>query len=313
MEIVFENADGEGHPWVQCPADEIQLAIDLGSSTIEIVDDRVEELVLPPCKTGHDIVCLTPRLHSLDGLHGWPNLWSLTLSGTQISSLAPFAGLSRLISIHLDHLTLCDLSPLLALPRLNTLSLQGSIVHNWEVLSQLRLLAHLHASWSNLDSLAVVSQPFLYGLRASGTRVKDLANLGDNVNIRSLSLSACKMKSLEGLAKMPCLKSLTMREALCDDFSALVDAVSLESLEVAGSTFNDVSMLKDCLELTDVSVRGCSVTGWASLIGSRPMWLEARPGCIPKETRRLLEASGHIVRERQYPNRSDGPRTRPEW
>jgi len=312
VRIVFRRQDGTCR-WVRCLGSELQEAINLGPSTVEIVDGTVEEISLPPSTTGTDLRCLTPNLRAIDGFHGWPNLTCLILSSTKVSSLATIAGHARLRSLELDGLTLRDLSPLLYIRRLGELSVQGSTVYGWGTLSQLRLLHTLNASWSNLNSLSEISQPFLQTVYAAGSRICDLDNLGDQVNIQELSLSACEMKSLAGVEKMPCLRDLWMREALCDDFTAIVGALSLVSLEVAGSSFRDVSFLKECLSLYNVSVRGCSVEGWESLIGSRGMRFETPRGSMSRATRRLLEASGHTVWERKYPNRSDGSRTRVGW
>lgn len=177
---------------------------------------------------------------------------------------------------------------------------------DWQPLAEMRLLGALSASWSNLVRLNEVVQPLLGSVGAAGSGVRDLSNLGSNTNISSLSLSACSIETLSGLDQAPRLDDLTLREVYCNDFSGLIQAPNLRKLELAGSNFQDISLLARCPALKQVSVRGCTVFGWEEL-------LDAPPRSIDKKMIKALEAAGHVVRERLYPNRTDPPRTNPGW
>ncbi|MBI4612860.1 MAG: AAA family ATPase, partial [Planctomycetes bacterium] len=146
------------------------------------------------------------------------------LARTQVSDLAPLAGLSSLQGLDLTATEVCDLGPLARLSSLRRLDIEASEV-------------------SDLAPLAKLSS--LQKLRFAGTPVSDLAPLAGLSSLRRLDLSGTEASDLAPLAGLSSLQRLDLEGTQVSDLAPLTGLSSLELVDLRGTQVSDLGPVEN--------------------------------------------------------------------
>ncbi len=154
------------------------------------------------------------------------NLKTLSLRNTQVVSLAPLAGLSKLETLDLNvepHTGMPGRKGFEALRRLKSLK-QFDIRVAEPLADQLKDLQNLkgmaiYGPFSDVCSLAGLKQ--LTSLRLVKSGIRDISCLKDLKELVDITLSGNPIKSIAELAPLPMLMNLSIQDTLIEDLSAL--------------------------------------------------------------------------------------------
>ena len=202
------------------------------------------------------------RLPSLDGIHHFPRLTSLTLSDCdQLRDLSPLVGLPQLIFLAISRcsqLSVLDLKGLTQLTSLNVSDCSQLSRVSLSDLAQLNLLNLSHCSLLSSISLAGLMQ--LTSLSLSGcSQLRNISPLTDLTHMTSLDLSGCSQLGSITLAGLTELTSLDL--SYCSELStlSLTGLTQLNSLSLSHcSRLSDLTSLSGLTELTSLDLSYCS-------------------------------------------------------
>lgn len=83
IEVVFEDADGRGNPWIRCSAAELPEALERHPNAGSLADDAIEQMKLPSGGNVRHLELETPNLRSMSGLDSWQELLVLKMNDTR--------------------------------------------------------------------------------------------------------------------------------------------------------------------------------------------------------------------------------------
>jgi hypothetical protein len=215
-------------------------------------------------------------IKSLAGLECAVNLTTLTIDGTQVSDLAPLAGLHSLRRLSVNDSQVSNLSPLsglrllrnldvmksqvsdvgplAGLSELGTLDLSSNRIADLRPLSELTSLRNLTlvdnqitddilrtsfapSGWSNLSGFT--------RLDLGNNRITDLQPLARLANLQALDVAYNQITDASPLASLANLSMLDLANNQMDSLKSIVNLVNLSSL---GLTYNNIEVLDPLLD-----------------------------------------------------------------
>ena len=124
-------------------------------------------------------------------------------AGTQVTDLAPLAGLTALQTLNVSRTQVADLAPLAGLTALQTLDVSGTQVTDLAPLAGLTALQTLDVSGTQVTDLApLAGLTALQTLDVSGTQVTDLAPLAGLTALQTLDVSGTQVTDLSPLRSL---------------------------------------------------------------------------------------------------------------
>ncbi len=127
----------------------------------------------------------------------------LDLTGTEVSDIAPLAGLAALQSLNLMNTKVSDVAPLAGLAALQSLDLMNTQVSDVAPLAGLAALRSLHLMNTQVGDVApLAGLTALQSLYLTGTRVSDVAPLARLTALKQLDLRGTRVRDISGLAHM---------------------------------------------------------------------------------------------------------------
>ena len=226
-------------------------------------------------------------------LSTFTKLESLNLGGTNISNVAPLAGLVDLKILIVRYTGVANIALLSRLVKLEALDLD----HCWGLADikpiagfvKLKRLGLKHTSVTTIEALAGLVE--LEALRISDMGVTDITPLAGLVKLTDLSLNHCKdltdvtplaglvklthvnlmhtsVTTIEPLAGLVQLKMLKIRMTGVTNVTHLAGLVKLEDLDLAYCRdLTDITPLAGLVKLKSLSLSGTEVTQIAPLAG----------------------------------------------
>ncbi len=189
---------------------------------------------------------------SLEDLHYFTGLSSLTIHNTYGSDLSVLTGLSRLKSLTLSgcSLTSEDLEAIGACTQLETLKLSGCGLSNLAPLENLTNLKNLDLSDNSINNLTPISGlTQLESLLLNSNALTSASALSKMVNLQVLNLSHNVLKSLSPLFNCVSMRELDVSH---NSLTSLVGMDQMSALEVFNGSYNevtDVDLLSVCAKL----------------------------------------------------------------
>ncbi len=180
--------------------------------------------------------CIHSQLTSLAPLAGMVNLESLAFNENNISDLSPLAGLTDLRSLILHDNEISDISPLAGLSKLEMLDLHANQISSASAVSGLTSLETLILEGNQISDISPLSG--LNGLRALRlgiNEISDLSPLSGLSNLETLSVYANQISDLSPLSSLSGLTSLQLSGNLISDIAALASLTSLGYLDLANN------------------------------------------------------------------------------
>ena len=216
----------EEHSWEQLYEEWIQMPQPYGGVEVLAIIREARDL------NSTELSLWNSNITNLAPLAGLDNLEQLGLSYNQITDLSPLAGMTNLRTLIMEDNEIVDLSPLSGLTNLTTLKL----THNQ--ISDLTPLAGL----TNLQELSV------------GNRIEDLSSLAGLKNLVSLTLSDNVVSDVSPLAKLGNLTHLYLSSNQISDPSPLIGLSNLWYLRLQENSIMDSQkeMLEAALPFTNV-------------------------------------------------------------
>lgn len=206
------------------------------------------------------------QITDLAPLAGLTGLRSLNLSNTQITELATLAGITRLQSLWLSSTRILDLAPLVRMTGLRILDLSGTLVTDLAPLAGMTGLQSLYLHNTQITDLApLVRMTGLQSLTLSNTPITDLAPLKGMTELQRLTLSKSQITDLAPLAGLSGLQSLYLQNTKITDLAPLamlkglrelwIDSTSITDLRpVAGLKMLGTSLLSDTEQTVSMTV-----------------------------------------------------------
>ena len=178
-------------------------------------------------------------------LSALPSLENLTLSDNPVTDLSPLSGLENCRHLFVDRtgVSYRDVQNLPYFGSLQSLGLGGLGVEDVSALAALPLRS------LNLDGNVVTDLSPLSGLSGltflsmADTRLTDIGQLADLVNLVVLNLGGNRFADVSALAAMTELRTLHLQDNGIDDIGPLAELVKLENLRLGGNRIAGVSAL----------------------------------------------------------------------
>ncbi len=162
-------------------------------------------------------------IDSFEGLEYAVNLETINLTSTQVTDLAPLAGLTKLTSITMRS-PVSDISPLAGLTALKSLSLSTT------------------PDFSDLTPLAGLTSLERLTFKGSSS-ISDLTPLSNLVNLELISIESGKVTNASAIAALPSLTTLFLQGSPLTNIQALVNGGAIGDNDI-------VELTADALDLT---------------------------------------------------------------
>ena len=213
--------------------------------------------------------CRATRDEELDlsdlGLEEFPDevrdlswLRRLDCSNTQVSDLAPLAGLSSLQELGCSDTQVSDLAPLAGLSSLKRLGCSGTQVSDLAPLAGLSNLQRLYCLRTQVSDLApLAGLSSLQRLYCWDTPVSDLAPLAGLSSLQRLDCWDTPVSDLAPLAGLSSLQRLDCWDTPVSDLAPLAGLSGLQWLNCSGTQVSDLAPLAG---LSDLQLLNCSRT-----------------------------------------------------
>ena len=176
----------------------------------------------PADMKGLDALIAEHDIQRLKGLEHAVNLRGLTIDRSEISDLAPLAGLENLQVLRLNYNRITDISPLSGLVNLQRLQL-----HNNQIV--------------DISPLAGLIE--LRDLRMKSNEVVDITPLSGLVNLQYLEIQDNQISDVTPLQGLVNLEVLSLAENQISDITPLQGLVNLEVLSLEGNPITDFTPL----------------------------------------------------------------------
>ncbi len=219
--------------------------------TLTITDSTADGLESLEGLSHLHTLCITDSSISsadLETIAALPALKKLTLSGCNISTLAPLSRKDSLTYLDLSNNSIQDLSPLQFLTKIDYLDLSHNAVTSLNDISNLTALKTLDVSYNALSSIAPIAGcAALENLYIHNNTITDLSGAENWKALKLLNASFNSLTDVSALGTCPSLEELDISNNQLTDISSLV---TLTRMQVFNFAWNQVTALpawgKDC-------------------------------------------------------------------
>jgi Leucine-rich repeat (LRR) protein len=221
------------------------------------------------------------QVSNLAPLAGLTGLQDLRLNDTQVSDLAPLTGLTGLMTLSFDNTQVSDLTPLSGITWLQMLSLENTPVRDLAPLqrfTELRSLSFGRTQIGDLDPLRGLTG--LKNLRLESTPVSDLAALQELTELQGLWFHNTQVNDLSPLQRLTGLLGLWFNSTKVTDLTPLATMRGLQYLSLRNTQVSDLSPLKGMAGLQTLQFGRTPVVDLAPLAGLKglhDLWLDNTP------------------------------------
>ena len=190
-----------------------------------------------------------------------PQLQSLNISGVRAKLLAPLRNLQNLRELIVVSRNVSDLSVVSELHQLEKIFIDNTRLSNLDFLRPLKKLVYLHFDQATelKDIAALGEQLQLQELVLGGYKTKDVTVIKNLKNLKVLSLTSDNLTNLDFLQDLKQLEDIAIRGKQVD-LSVLVNFGKLKSLHVEHSGVQDIAALKGLSELEEVYLGDNKIT-----------------------------------------------------
>ena len=210
--------------------------------------------------------------HSLEmlppGLAELKHLQRLILDETQISDLAPLAGLTALEHLSLDNTLVSDLAPLAGVMDFDAIEAFGDIPS----LEGLQKLTVLRLNQTRVSDITPIGH--LKGLEIlwlDDTQVFDLAALSGLANLKELWVGNTQVRDLSPLAGLDMFEALGLDKTLVSDLAPLAGLTKLKVLLLNNIEVRDLAPLRELTGLQSLRLDNTQVLDLRPLIRLRKL------------------------------------------
>ncbi len=184
-------------------------------------------------------------IQRLKGLEHAVNLRGLFVIRSEVSDLAPLAGLENLQVLKLNYNRITDISPLSGLVNLQRLEL-----HNNQI----------------VDISPLAGLIGLQDLRMKSNEVVDISPLSGLVNLQCLKLHDNQISDITPLVGLIGLQELRLGSSLISDLTPLVNLQNLRVLSLQGDQISDVSPLAELVGLQELILENNAISDFTPLV-----------------------------------------------
>ncbi len=200
------------------------------------------------------------------------SLTSLTLSGDNLTNVAPLSSLGGLVFLDLSDNSISDLYPLSTLHELKTLYLDNNPITDFSplyALSQLEMLS-IRGIGITSEQLAALSESLPNCAIHSETAAETVSEvtvgaLSFKTDAEELDLSNMGISDLSALTACRGLKRLDLTGNSISDLTPLMDLPALEWLSIKDNLVTDLRPLMGLSSLRYINAEGNGITGTAAL------------------------------------------------
>ncbi|OQX09932.1 MAG: hypothetical protein BWK73_21590, partial [Thiothrix lacustris] len=180
-----------------------------------------------------------------------PNLRTLDLSHTSLTSISALAGLTQLTSLDLSSNNINSISPLSGMKQLRTLNLGFNDISDISILSNMSNVQELYLDANKISSIAALSnKTALLKLYLDDNQITSIAALAPLVNLTHLGLSYNQLNSISALLNLKKLQVLALEANNLSNVSALAGLTNLQALYARGNQLTDVGALTQLVNVT---------------------------------------------------------------
>jgi internalin A len=215
------------------------------------------------------LTCSYSQVSNLAPLAGLVALQRLDCSRTQVSDLAPLSGLVALQQLSCSYTRgVSDLAPLSGLTALQQLDCGGTQVSDLAPLSGLTGLQRLDCSSTQVSDLAPLSGlTALQRLDCGYTQVGDLAPLSGLTALQRLDCGYTQVGDLAPLSGLTALQRLNCNSTEVSDLAPLSGLTALQQLDCNRTQVSDLAPLSGLTALQQLSCSYTQVSDLAPLSG----------------------------------------------
>jgi Leucine-rich repeat (LRR) protein len=206
------------------------------------------------------------QITNLESLGNLTSLQQLVLSGTQITNLEPLGNLTSLQQLDLSGTQITDFKPLGNLTSLQQLDLSGTQITDFEPLGNLTSLQQLSLSHTQITDFEPLSNlTSLQQLDLSDTQITDLEPLSNLTSLQQLDLSGTQIADLEPLGNLTSLQQLRLFNTQITDLEPLGNLTSLQQLRLFNTQITDLEPLGNLTSLQQLDLSGTQITDFEPL------------------------------------------------
>jgi len=221
---------------------------------------------------------IASQVTDLAPLAGLTDVRELYLDGVAAADLTPLAGLAGLQTLWLNRTAVADLTPLASLTGLRTLCLNTTKVADLTPLAGLAGLQRLYLQNTRVADLTpLAGLASLQNLWLNNTTVADLTPLAGLTGLRSLWLNNTKVADLTTLARLAGLQRLYLENTRVADLTLLAGLAGLQTLWLSNTTVADLTPLAGLTGLRSLwlsSTKVADLTPLARLAGLQRLYLQ---------------------------------------
>ena len=221
------------------------------------------QAAMPACRIFSDSVVEEARPISLGGTVFTEDVEALDLSYRDITDLGKLSYCLQLKDLNLTGNPIASLTTLSGLPKLTILNLQGTGLHDEDLLflATLHKLTYLDLRYNpalsaeGLDGLAsvlkgcqIIHDDVFYTVELGGVKLKS--------DMTEVDLTGRGLNDLHGLDKFVRLRRLVLYGNGLEDISPLAGCTALEELDLRFNKVRDLTPLYNCKELKTLEIGG---------------------------------------------------------
>ena len=189
-------------------------------------------------------------------------------NSNEISNLLPLSGLTKLISLQLDHNMISDISALSGLTKLEWLTLDNNIISDVSVLSDMTNLKSLDLEKNIISDISSLSGLInLIHLDLGYNIISDVSVLWDMTNLTSLWLWDNVISDISALSGLTKLDRLGLDDNVISDISALSGLTSLETLYLYNNSITDITPLSSLNRMETLGLANNPISDISALSG----------------------------------------------
>ncbi len=202
----------------------------------------------------------------LTGLEYCINLDRMFVSGNSIASLAPLAGLTKMLGIQAVRNSIVDISPLAGLTNLEQLLLSDNQISDISAMANMSKLTSVDLESNNISNIAALAgKSDMTGLHIGYNSISDISALAGMTKLTGLSLPSNQISDISALSGMTILTELDLYHNNVTDISPLSGMTELTVLNLWENDVTDISALSGMTKLQRLYLVSNQITSAAPL------------------------------------------------